>query len=1692
MKQNKVKQFCKRGFSIGLSLALATTMLPPASVKAADEIMPLEATTLTAGSVLATETTLTKNQPFTSRTGSRNFSTPAFTIRQVVEGEKIVNGESVAVRPGDENAGVAGAQKSDLLIASAEAKYDSLGDGGGQDLIVSVSSDQGKNWKYSYPFYFPDSVGSGVEGATTVSNPVIVDKEILNSNAKEPGFVMGGTIYVFANVYPGGVAVTSDDRFEAPKAGSGYVTVNDQKRLALTTKDSGKDASNPSTAEEGSKYEYYVGDFQEGRASVMSMTDNSATDYQVDQWYNLYKKNSSNGYDALLQDQLGTADGETAKKVQQNVFYADSDLHVYKTGYVMCVTSEDNGLTWSVPEILNPSLYETEDTVITLSAGKGLKTSADRIVIPATIEKADADASASMLWKCTTDETHGWHHADVPAIAAEENNTEPTWTKGGEIVELSRGQLRMFIRTGRGLIYYADAGRGLDSGETEPASDVENVGAGSDMFTFKTPVATGTSVTPDAKVAAIEYTKPVDAKERIIMTAQPTGSGHTNGRLTVFGKDNAADLANPTITRLFDTSLYNGNFAAASMDEMYYGSNIALLWENGRGDVQFESYNTLDIMGTDHYVAGLEVDVTLNPNGAAYTRSGYRVAGVDNLEPADRVIEPQDAELYSVTFDRGIESEVTVKIPSLYSIKKTGATNGTLGGVYQADSDAGVSIENAEFTFRRPSNAENQDQFYQIYSEGMQRYLTNVDNVNVLFTTTPRNSIYVAYSEDHKGFVVDNRSRLNGEQDHRYLLFDLQGYTFNTSSTISASDARYKAGMQVLKKVTKAEADEAQAAGKTVYDLTEGAEDDYKYVALGADDTIDVSRKYLIAYKVAENSDDSTFGNGGLVILYPHNTTANHAKLVYGTKDAVLEARKTLTITPKAKKGTEDLKVNNITYHITVENPTISVPKNGSAFIDGVTADQVVLGEAGEALVTVKNATETRKALFDCVSENPTPMTLDGYATTPNWDANVKNAEFVITEAGTDGGDKIYTIFSELEGNYLENQIDANQIFTKTRATHKITPVGEGDEISFEIMRAGNTGSNPKNGRYLYFYYKRMGFDAVSQKDGTDSWSGKPFSDPAAGDFGYELLEKRTDNLESDDDPIPGYKRATEIVSKRSYLITEYFTDPQSKEEVILVMYPRSGIKNQSKMYANTEVSGVEISAKADIDAEATADITINGTVHTIVIDTECDHDCTWMEIVKEATCTEAGIRGQQVCSVCREEMTPGTVVEALGHDFDDPDCKVEADPDHMPSYEGTGTDGQKIITCIRCDVTKTETYPALDYAKDVLAKNAADAEAEIDETLYTEGSYAIFNTALTAAKAPAQDADLAAIVTLMNNLQSAKDGLVTKALQAKRDALKEAIQSAIADAADETYTESTRTALAEAVADYKDLTEEQLISAIEEMEEDQLTTLTNTLNDIERVTVADEKREIAKQELETLVNSADIKTLIDGKNADKKYTAETWAAFEKAYKDALDEMATADEARLKELKSALSTAKANLKTVTGGDPGTPGTEVKDGQSFTIASGTYQVVSAKDKTVIITKGKDAKTVKVGPTVVINKETYKVVGIGKKAFSGLKSARKVVINANVETIGDQAFEKSKKIKNITLGKDVKKIGKKAFANCSKLNKVIIKGKALKNKGIGKQAFSKTAKKATVKWPKGLKSKDKNKLKKAIKKAGLKVK
>ena len=256
---------------------------------------------------------------------------------------------------------------------------------------------------------------------------------------------------------------------------------------------------------------------------------------------------------------------------------------------------------------------------------------------------------------------------------------------------------------------------------------------------------------------------------------------------------------------------------------------------------------------------------------------------------------------------------------------------------------------------------------------------------------------------------------------------------------------------------------------------------------------------------------------------------------------------------------------------------------------------------------------------------------------------------------------------------------------------------------------------------------------------------------------------------------------------------------------------------------------------------------------------------------------------------------------------------------------------------------------------------------------------------------------------------------------------------------------------------------------------------------------LADAKSEkgLAKDALKAVLDDAALKALIDGNNSDKKYTADSFAKLTAAYADAESKLMTADAATLGTLKTTLEAAWRGLVPTPAGG-GTGGSVIANGTVLTGADGTkYQVVSGKDKTVTITKGVDAKTVKVGPTVTIGKDTFKVVGIGNKAYTGLKKATKVIINANVETIGDQAFEKSKKIKNVTIGANVTKIGKKAFFNCPKLNKVTFKGTALTDKGVGSKAFAKTAKKSSVKWGK-IKGKARTKLSKKLKKAGLKIK
>ena len=132
MKKNHLlfSKMCKRGISIFAAGAISLSAIPAFSipVSAANTDLP---DLLKAGSVPVSEDTLTQEQPFATGTGgSRSFRIPAI----------------ITLENGD-------------LVAAADARYETNGDGGGLDTIASVSSDGGNTWNYSYPLYFPDSKG---------------------------------------------------------------------------------------------------------------------------------------------------------------------------------------------------------------------------------------------------------------------------------------------------------------------------------------------------------------------------------------------------------------------------------------------------------------------------------------------------------------------------------------------------------------------------------------------------------------------------------------------------------------------------------------------------------------------------------------------------------------------------------------------------------------------------------------------------------------------------------------------------------------------------------------------------------------------------------------------------------------------------------------------------------------------------------------------------------------------------------------------------------------------------------------------------------------------------------------------------------------------------------------------------------------------------------------------------------------------------------------------------------------------------------------------------------------------------------------------------------------------------------------------------------------------------------------------
>lgn len=508
----------------------------------------------------STATGTTTGQPFASGTaGSANFRIPSL----------------ITLNDGS-------------LLAAIDARWNHAGDACALDTIISKSTDGGETWTYSFPNYFNDSTDAKHSYATAFIDPAMIQGE-------------DGTIYLLADLFPGGVALNTAPK--APLAKSGYEEIGGEYRLVLY--------ASP-LPENQSAYTHYVGDFDaDGFAPVIDAEDNG-TDYYVDQWYYLYNADKEKIYCA----QLGSS-----KYVQQNVFYYNADLHVTAATYLWLVTSTDGGKTWSAPSILNGQVRtgDYSDTAKFYGAGpgRGLAMSTGRIVFPC-YTFYNADGNSSVIYSDDNGKT--W-----------ERGEDLSWQTSEATVVEADGRLYMFARHG-GYAVSTDGGETWSARQDTPGADIH----------------TG------CQINAIVYSELIDGKTAILLSC-PTGSSRANGKIYagLVQEDGSIDWKYS-----YSVTENGGYYAYSCLTELADGS-VGLLYENAGSSALYKNIAIADIVSG----ASIGNERLLNvPLYGEYSMTVYEdFAGYDGIDTDILGISVKDNEdgSYTVIFTGKKEGTVT-------------------------------------------------------------------------------------------------------------------------------------------------------------------------------------------------------------------------------------------------------------------------------------------------------------------------------------------------------------------------------------------------------------------------------------------------------------------------------------------------------------------------------------------------------------------------------------------------------------------------------------------------------------------------------------------------------------------------------------------------------------------------------------------------------------------------------------------------------------------------------------------------------------------------------------------------------------------------------------------------------------------------------------------------------------------------
>ena len=410
------------------------------------------------------------------------------------------------------------------VMAGADIRYAHGSDSPNNiDIAVAVSKDGYTDWEYTMVNHFDDYADT----VTSTDSASFIDSVIVQSST--------GRIFMLADAQP------SECGYLQAKTGTGYTTINGKKHLLLTSGNNGDKLSS---------FAYYVGDFDGDFAPVYTRADNKITEYSLDREFRLYK----NGEPAFAEQK-----GSENVKIQQNIFYSSAELKCYKTTYLWLRYSDDNGKTWSNPQIVSEFVKNQKESFLGVGPGRGVAINhngKERILFCVYdnngLFKDPIFENASVIY--TDDNGETWHRSNKIKIKAGIQKTSEA-----QLVKIDSGDykaLRIYARNLSNYIAYADS---TDGGETwtEFRADKQLEG------------------TKNCMVSLIDTTRKINGKQMILCSAGGNLKLRADGvlRVGLVEKDGNVDwISTYHLTQGFYgysclTEYSDGNFAVFYEDE---------------------------------------------------------------------------------------------------------------------------------------------------------------------------------------------------------------------------------------------------------------------------------------------------------------------------------------------------------------------------------------------------------------------------------------------------------------------------------------------------------------------------------------------------------------------------------------------------------------------------------------------------------------------------------------------------------------------------------------------------------------------------------------------------------------------------------------------------------------------------------------------------------------------------------------------------------------------------------------------------------------------------------------------------------------------------------------------------------------------------------------------------------------------